>query len=66
MIRAFLHSVAAKTAVVAVVFFAVPLLLYQQFQDVDQDKRQLLLRSLENQGQVIGESPAAAASMSRP
>ena len=56
MIRAFLHSVAAKTAVVAIVFFAVPLLLYQQFQDVDQDKRQLLLRSLENQGQVIGES----------
>ena len=56
MIRAFLHSVAAKTAVVVIVFFAVPLLLYQQFQDVDQDKRQLLLRSLENQGQVIGES----------
>jgi two-component system sensor histidine kinase ChvG len=56
MLRAFFHSVAAKTAVVMVVFFAVPLLLYQQFQDVDQDKRQLLLRSLENQGQVIGEA----------
>jgi two-component system sensor histidine kinase ChvG len=56
MIRAFFHSVAAKTAMVAIVFFAVPLLLYQQFQDVDQDKRQLLLRSLENQGQVIGQA----------
>ena len=56
MIRAFVNSVAAKTAMVAIVFFAVPLLLYQQFQDVDQDKRELLLRSLENQGQVIGES----------
>jgi two-component system sensor histidine kinase ChvG len=56
MIRAFLHSVAAKTAVVAIVFFAVPLLLYDQFRDVDQDKRTLLLQSLEHQGQVIGES----------
>ncbi|WP_027287083.1 sensor histidine kinase [Rhodovibrio salinarum] len=56
MIRAFLHSVAAKTAIVVIVFFAVPLLLYQQFQDADQDKRKLLLSSLENQGMVIGES----------
>lgn len=52
----FLHSIAAKVAVVIVVFFAVPLLLYGQFRNADSDKRVLLLESLENQGQMIGEA----------
>ncbi|RDD62948.1 sensor histidine kinase [Ferruginivarius sediminum] len=53
---AFTHSIAAKVAVVIVVFFAVPVLLYDQFRDADADRRQLLLQSLENQGKVIGEA----------
>lgn len=56
MIRAFLNSVAAKVTLVAIVFFAVPLLLYAQFRDADQTKRELLLSSLEQQGQLVGEA----------
>jgi two-component system sensor histidine kinase ChvG len=56
MLRTVLNSVAAKLAVVVVVFFAVPLLLYDQFRDADQTKRDLLLQSLEKQGQVVGEA----------
>lgn len=52
---AFFHSVAAKVAMVIVVFFAVPLLLYDQFRAADMDQRRLLLDSLESQGRMIGE-----------
>ncbi|WP_090018228.1 sensor histidine kinase [Limimonas halophila] len=47
---------AAKLGVVVAVFVAVPLLLYQQFHAADQERRQLLLESLENQGRIVGES----------
>jgi len=52
----FLHSVAAKLGVVVAVFVAVPILLYQQFHAADQERRQLLLDSLENQGRIVGEA----------
>jgi len=49
------HSVAAKVALATVIFFALPLLIYEQFQAADSHRRALLLDSLEKQGRLVAE-----------
>lgn len=64
-----LQSIAAKLALVAVLFAAVPAVIYQQFRVADQERTTLLLDGVASQGRAIAEAlrpvletgPAAAA-----
>ena len=51
-----LRSLRAKTAVLAVIFAAVPLFLYAEFRKAYQDSQGLLLQSVRDQGRVISQS----------
>jgi two-component system sensor histidine kinase ChvG len=51
-----LRSLRAKTAVLAVIFAAVPLFLYAEFRKAYHDSQGLLLQSVRDQGRVISQS----------
>jgi len=50
------RSFAARIVVLAVIFVAVPVILYQQFQAADEDKNRLLINSVEVQGRLAVEA----------
>src|SRR5487761_910526 len=52
----FVRSLAAKVAVLALIFLAVPLIVYQRFSDADEAQKSLLLRSVRDQGRVMGQA----------
>jgi two-component system sensor histidine kinase ChvG len=56
------RSLALKFIVLLVIFLAVPLILYEQFRAVDEEKNLLLLRSMQEEGRLIaiGMSPLLA------
>ncbi|HZB93901.1 MAG TPA: HAMP domain-containing sensor histidine kinase [Stellaceae bacterium] len=49
----FYRSLTAKAAVLATIFLVVPLIVYDQFQAVDEAEQAVLLRSVHEQGHVI-------------
>src|SRR5579883_3480890 len=49
----FYRSLTAKAAVLALIFLAVPLIVYDQFHAADEAQKALLLRSVREQGHVI-------------
>src|SRR6266550_4691759 len=51
-----LRSLRAKTAVLAVIFAAVPLFLYAEFRKAYHDSQDVLLQSVRDQGRVISQS----------
>jgi two-component system sensor histidine kinase ChvG len=50
------RSLAVKTVLLAVIFLIVPLILYWQFKAADEEKQSLLLRSVREQGRVLGQA----------
>ena len=52
------RSLASRLVLVLLVFIAVPLLIYEQFKDADHDKQALLLRSAQQQGQLVARALA--------
>ncbi|MFC7334353.1 sensor histidine kinase [Rhodocista pekingensis] len=54
--RWLLRSLAGRLVLVSVVFLAVPLLIYEQFRNADAEKQLLLLRSAQQQGQLIARA----------
>ncbi|MBX6367914.1 MAG: HAMP domain-containing histidine kinase [Rhodospirillales bacterium] len=58
------RSLVVKTAMLAFIFVVVPLILYSQFKAADDEKQQLLLRSVGDQGRVMAQAlaPLVAAS----
>jgi two-component system sensor histidine kinase ChvG len=55
---------AVKAVLLAVIFLIVPLILYSQFKAADEEKQGLLLRSVREQGRLLGQAllPMLAAS----
>lgn len=51
-----LRSYAAKIAILVLVFFAVPLIVYSEFRKAEDEQRAMLLQSLETQGKLIARS----------
>jgi len=47
---------AVKAALLAVIFLIVPLILYSQFRAADEEKQDLLLRSVREQGRLLGRA----------
>src|SRR5690606_37556002 len=58
-------SLGAKLALMVAVFLAVPVILYQQFQQADREKSQLLLESVREQGRIIAAGLAPILSRDR-
>jgi hypothetical protein len=58
------RSLVVKAAMLALIFVIVPLILYTQFKAADDEKQQLLLRSVGDQGRVMAQAlaPLVAAS----
>lgn len=50
------RSLVVKTILLAVIFFVVPLILYSQFKAADEEKQGLLLRSVREQGRLLGQA----------
>lgn len=50
------RSIAAKAILLVIVFLLVPLIVYSQFREADQEKRRLILESLATQGELIAAS----------
>ena len=50
------RSLAVKTVLLAVIFLIVPIILYWQFKAADEEKQNLLLRSVREQGRLIGQA----------
>lgn len=50
------RSFAVKVLVLAAIFFAVPVIVYDQFKLADQEKNRLLLGSIEAQGRIVAET----------
>ncbi len=50
------RSLAAKTALLAVIFVLVPVFLYLEFRSAYQESQELLLRSVRDEGRVISQS----------
>ena len=49
----FYRSLTAKAAVLAIIFLAVPLIVYDQFRAADEAQKAVLLRSVHEHGHVI-------------
>jgi two-component system sensor histidine kinase ChvG len=49
-------SIAAKLAVILVVFVACPLMIYFEFRNADEEKNALLLRNVQEQGRLIARA----------
>jgi two-component system, OmpR family, sensor histidine kinase ChvG len=52
----FFRSLAAKVTVLALIFLAVPLIVYQRFSEADEAQKALLLRSVREQGRVMAQA----------
>jgi two-component system, OmpR family, sensor histidine kinase ChvG len=52
----FLRSFATKLVVLIAIFIAVPLIIYEQFLFADIEKRQLLLKSAQEQGRLMADA----------
>jgi two-component system sensor histidine kinase ChvG len=52
----FVRSLAAKVTVLALIFLAVPLIVYQRFSEADEAQKVLLLRSVRDQGRVMAQA----------
>src|SRR5260370_2541298 len=50
------RSLAVTTVLLAVIFLIVPLILYWQFKAADEEKQNLLLRSVREPGHVLGQA----------
>src|SRR6266851_8115006 len=50
------RSLAVKTVLLAVIFLIVPVILYWQFKAADEEKQNLLLRSVREQGHLLGQA----------
>jgi two-component system sensor histidine kinase ChvG len=50
------RSLATRLVLVLLVFLAVPLLIYEQFRSADAEKQALLLRSAQQQGQLVARA----------
>ena len=61
----FYRSLAAKVAVLALIFLAVPVIVYDRFRAADEAQKALLLRSVREQGRVMAAGAGAAAGRSR-
>lgn len=55
-LRWLLRSLAGRLVLVTLVFFALPVLIYEQFRQADQERQVLLLRSAQQQGQLIARA----------
>lgn len=55
-LRWLLRSLAGRLLIVTLVFFALPVLIYEQFRQADQERQVLLLRSAQQQGQLIARA----------
>ena len=51
-----LRSFATKLVVLIAIFVAVPLIIYEQFRHADIEKRQLLLKSAQEQGRLMADA----------
>ncbi len=51
-----MRSLASRLVVVLLVFLAVPVLIYEQFRAADSEKQLLLLRSAQQQGQLVARA----------
>jgi two-component system sensor histidine kinase ChvG len=49
----FRRSISGRLVLLVVIFLLVPLVLYQAFRRADEEKRVLLIQSVQNQGQII-------------
>ena len=54
--RRLFNSLAIRFTVLFVVFLAVPLLIYQQFNTADRERQTLLLRNAQQQGELIAQA----------
>src|ERR1051325_413055 len=54
----FYRSLIAKAAVLAIIFLAVPLIVYDQFRAADEAQKAVLLRSVREHGHGITPAPA--------
>ena len=52
----FYRSLSAKAAVLTLIFLAVPLIIYDQFEAADTAQKELLLRSVREQGRVMSQA----------
>jgi two-component system, OmpR family, sensor histidine kinase ChvG len=52
----FYRSLAVKTVLLAAIFLVVPLILYWQFKAADEEKQDLLLRSVREQGRLLSQA----------
>jgi two-component system sensor histidine kinase ChvG len=52
----FVRSLAAKVIVLALIFLAVPLIVYERFSAADEAQKALLLRSVRDQGRIMAEA----------
>src|SRR5260221_5328115 len=50
------RSLAVKTVLLAVIFLIVPLILYWQVKAADREQQDLLLRSVREQGRLLGQA----------
>jgi two-component system sensor histidine kinase ChvG len=50
------RSFAVKILVVVAIFFTVPIIIYDQMRQADDEKNQLLLQSVEAQGRIVAEA----------
>ncbi len=55
-LSALARSIAAKLALLVVVFLLVPTFIYVEFREADQEKRRLILQNLETQGRLIANA----------
>lgn len=60
----FYRSLTAKAAVLAMIFLAVPLIVYDQFRNADEAEKAVLLRSVREHGHVIAAALAPVLSSS--
>ncbi|MBL8710327.1 MAG: sensor histidine kinase [Rhodospirillaceae bacterium] len=56
MLRTLVGSVLVKLVLIGLVFLIVPMILYGRFAAVDEERQQLLLSNLQNQGYLLAQS----------
>ena len=55
-LRRTVDSFAVKLGILLVVFFSVPMILYDQFEEADRQQRTLLLDSVQRQGNLVAQA----------